>query len=162
MRTRDALRVRAERAESDLDAARTENQCLAERLSQAPDTEAADPGPTDTQARSRTASHAKKTSATRTPQSGVGPATKQGQENQVRHPIRKRDAARQAEMRERPPPQAKVGLAPIGRTLQVWVQAQMIFGDLGMLPFRDLGPTGTPMVLTCEDVPVERFLQSVP
>ena len=56
-RTRDALRIRAERAESDLDAARTENQHLAERLTQAPDTEAADPGPTDTQARPRTASH---------------------------------------------------------------------------------------------------------
>lgn len=33
--TRDALRIRAERAEADLDAARTQSQLLAERLAQA-------------------------------------------------------------------------------------------------------------------------------
>jgi hypothetical protein len=34
-RNRDALRIRAERADCDLDAARTENQWLAEQLAQA-------------------------------------------------------------------------------------------------------------------------------
>ncbi len=65
--TCDALRIRAERAETDLDAARTENQRLAEQLAQAASTEA-DPAPTGTPSpRPRTPSRAKKTSATRTP-----------------------------------------------------------------------------------------------
>jgi chromosome segregation ATPase len=67
--TRDALRIRAERAETDLDAARTENQRLAEQLTQATDTEAAHPEPADIPApRARTASRTKKPPATRTPQ----------------------------------------------------------------------------------------------
>jgi chromosome segregation ATPase len=65
--TRDALRVRAERAESDLDATRTENQRLAEQLTQATSAEA-DPEPVDAPSpRPRTPSRAKKTSATRAP-----------------------------------------------------------------------------------------------
>jgi hypothetical protein len=65
--TRDALRVRAERAESDLDAARAENQRLAEQLTQTADAEA-DTEPAETPAPlPRTASRAKKTSATRAP-----------------------------------------------------------------------------------------------
>jgi colicin import membrane protein len=64
--TRDALRVRAERAETDLDAARTDNQRLAEQLTQANDAQA-DHEPADTPApRPRTASRAKKPPATRT------------------------------------------------------------------------------------------------
>jgi hypothetical protein len=43
--TRDALRIRAERAEADLDTARTENQHLAGKLTRA--TADADPAPTD-------------------------------------------------------------------------------------------------------------------
>ena len=67
--TRDALRIRAERGETDLDAARTENQRLAEQLTQGTDAEAADPEPADTPVpRARTASRVKKTAATRTPQ----------------------------------------------------------------------------------------------
>ena len=63
--TRDALGIRAERSESDLDAARTENQRLAEQLTQPTDAEA-DPGPVGAPTpRPRTASRAKKTSATR-------------------------------------------------------------------------------------------------
>jgi colicin import membrane protein len=65
--TRDALRVRAERAESDLDAARTENRRLAEKLAEASSAEA-DPEPAEaTSPRPRTTSRAKKTSATRAP-----------------------------------------------------------------------------------------------
>jgi chromosome segregation ATPase len=45
--TRDALRIRAERAETDLDTARNENQRLTEQLSQAAST-GADPAPTGT------------------------------------------------------------------------------------------------------------------
>jgi chromosome segregation ATPase len=67
--TRDALRIRAERAETDLDAARTENQRLAGQLSQAA---SAEPGPGPGPAgipspRARTASRARKTPAARTP-----------------------------------------------------------------------------------------------
>jgi chromosome segregation ATPase len=63
--TRDALRVRAERAESDLDAARTENQRLAEQLTQMANTEA-DPEPDEARTPlPRTASRAKKTPAAR-------------------------------------------------------------------------------------------------
>ncbi len=63
--TRDALRIRAERAESDLDAARTENRRLAEKLRQATE---ADPEPADAPSpRPRTTSRTKKTSNTRTP-----------------------------------------------------------------------------------------------
>ena len=65
--TRDALRIRAERAETDLDAARTENQRLAEQLTQAADAEV-EPEPADAPApRTRTPRRAKKTSATQTP-----------------------------------------------------------------------------------------------
>jgi hypothetical protein len=63
--TRDALRVRAERAQADLDAARTENQRLTEQLTQAASAEA-DSTPTGTP-RPRKPSRTKKTSATRTP-----------------------------------------------------------------------------------------------
>jgi colicin import membrane protein len=64
--TRDALRIRAERAETDLDTARIENQRLAEQLTQAPGTGPADPEPADTSApRTRT----RKTPATRRPRS---------------------------------------------------------------------------------------------
>jgi len=63
----DKLRIRTERAESDLDATRTENQRLAEQLTQATNAEA-DPEPADAPApRLRTASRTKKTSATRAP-----------------------------------------------------------------------------------------------
>ena len=63
--TRDALRIRAERAESDLDTARTENQRLAEQLTQAANAEAGTT-PTEVSAsRPRTASRAKKTPAAR-------------------------------------------------------------------------------------------------
>jgi hypothetical protein len=65
--TRDALRIRAERAETDLDTARTENQRLAEQVTQATDAEA-DAAPIGTPSpRPRTASRAKKTPATRAP-----------------------------------------------------------------------------------------------
>jgi colicin import membrane protein len=58
--TRDALRIRAERAESDLDAVRIENRRLAERLTQATNAEA-DPAPTGIPSpRPRTASRTKK------------------------------------------------------------------------------------------------------
>jgi len=64
--TRDALRIRAERAEADLDAARTENRRLAEKLAEATGAEA-DPEPADTLSpRPRTSSRTKKTPATRT------------------------------------------------------------------------------------------------
>ena len=70
--TRDALRIRAERAETDLDATRTANQRLAEQLTQGTDAEAADPEPADIPTpRARTASRAKKPSATRIPQPGA-------------------------------------------------------------------------------------------
>lgn len=66
--TRDALRIRAERAETDLDTARTENQHLAAQLTQAPSAELADPEPADIPAsRPRTTSRTKKTAAIRTP-----------------------------------------------------------------------------------------------
>lgn len=62
--TRDALRIRAERAEGDLDAARTENQRLAEQLTQATNAEAG-PAPAEVPSRlPRTANHARRTSAT--------------------------------------------------------------------------------------------------
>lgn len=65
--TRDALRVRAERAESDLDAARSENRRLAEQLTRASDAEA-DPAPAEpVPPRIRTTGRAKKTPATRAP-----------------------------------------------------------------------------------------------
>lgn len=65
--TRDALRVRAERAEADVDAARTENQRLAAQLGQTDSTED-DPATTGkASARPRTPSRTKKTPATRTP-----------------------------------------------------------------------------------------------
>jgi chromosome segregation ATPase len=64
--TRDSLRIRAERAETDLDSARTENKHLAEQIAQAPSVEA-DPAQTVTEyPRPRTPSRAKKTPATRT------------------------------------------------------------------------------------------------
>jgi chromosome segregation ATPase len=62
--TRDTLRVRAERAETDLDAARAENHRLAGQLAQAANAEA-DTEPTDTPP--HTASRTKKTPATRAP-----------------------------------------------------------------------------------------------
>jgi len=66
--TRHALRVRAERAELDLDTARTENRRLAEQLSGATD---AEPDPasneTTTTPSTRTATRARKSPATRTP-----------------------------------------------------------------------------------------------
>ena len=65
--TRDALRIRAERAEASLDAARAENQRLAEQLTQASN---AGTGAARTDApppRSRTPGRAKKTSAAETP-----------------------------------------------------------------------------------------------
>jgi colicin import membrane protein len=66
--TRDALRVRAERAETDLDTARTENQRLAEQLAQAVNESADDPeadnAPTP---RTRAATRVKRASATRKP-----------------------------------------------------------------------------------------------
>jgi colicin import membrane protein len=65
--TRDALRIRAERAESDLDAARAENRRLAEKLAEAINIEA-DPDPVDAPSpRPRTTSRTKKTSATQSP-----------------------------------------------------------------------------------------------
>ena len=61
--TRDALRVRAERAESDLDAARTENRRLAEKPAKAADAEAT-PEPADTPSpRPRASSRTKKAPA---------------------------------------------------------------------------------------------------
>jgi colicin import membrane protein len=70
--TRDALRVRAERAGTDLDAARTENQRLAEQLTRATDAETVDPESADVpKPRSRTASRAKKAPVARTPQPEV-------------------------------------------------------------------------------------------
>ena len=65
--TRDALRIRAERAETDLDTARNERQRLSEQLAQTASSEADSP-PTGTPSpRLRTPSRTKKTSATRTP-----------------------------------------------------------------------------------------------
>src|SRR5450756_1274735 len=65
--TRDALRIRAERAERDLDTARTENRRLAEQLDQAPSAKA-DPTPNvTTSPRPRTSSRTKKTPAPQTP-----------------------------------------------------------------------------------------------
>jgi colicin import membrane protein len=62
--TRDALRTRAERAEGDLDAARTENQRLAEQLAQAASPEG-DPAPAEVSPPlPRKASRAKRTPAT--------------------------------------------------------------------------------------------------
>lgn len=61
--TRDALRIRAERAEADLDAARTENQRLTEQLADGTPTEE-DPAPTATP-RPRAPGRARKTSSTR-------------------------------------------------------------------------------------------------
>lgn len=64
-----SLHIRAERAETDLDAARTENQRLAEELARTANAEA-DPEPADaTSPRPRTSSRAKKTSNTRAPRS---------------------------------------------------------------------------------------------
>ncbi len=65
--TRDALRVRAERAEADLDAARADHQRLTEQLAQVQAAVAeADPEPGDVPTtRPRTTSRAKKTSGTR-------------------------------------------------------------------------------------------------
>jgi colicin import membrane protein len=64
--TRDSLRIRAERAETDLDAARTENHHLAEQLTQAANTETADREPGDVPTtRPRRTSRTKKTSGTR-------------------------------------------------------------------------------------------------
>jgi colicin import membrane protein len=65
--TRDALRVRAERAETDLDAARAENQRLAEQLAQAVIVEADTESVGTPAPRPRTASRTKKTAATRAP-----------------------------------------------------------------------------------------------
>jgi chromosome segregation ATPase len=65
--TRDALRVRAERAEGDLDAARTENQRLAEQLTKATSTEA-EPETDGTAApRPRAAGRTKKRTSARVP-----------------------------------------------------------------------------------------------
>jgi hypothetical protein len=65
--TRDALRIRAERAEGDLDTARTENQRLAGHLAEVANPDA-DPASTVTaEPLPRTSSRTKKTSATRTP-----------------------------------------------------------------------------------------------
>jgi colicin import membrane protein len=64
--TRDALRIRAERAEADLDTARADTKRVAERLAQASGTEA-DAAPADTTGPlPRTSSRAKKTPAART------------------------------------------------------------------------------------------------
>ncbi len=65
--TRDALRIRAERAESDLDAARAEVRRLAENLSQANDIEADKEPAEPTPGRPRTTSRVKKTAAPRAP-----------------------------------------------------------------------------------------------
>jgi colicin import membrane protein len=66
--TRDALRIRAERAEADLDAARTENRRVAELTIQTTGTEA-NPEPVDSPApRPRATSRPKKASGARTPQ----------------------------------------------------------------------------------------------
>jgi len=68
--TRDALRIRAERAETDLDAARAENQRLVEQLAQAANAEA-DTEPTDPPSpRPRTESRTKKTPAMRASRPG--------------------------------------------------------------------------------------------
>jgi colicin import membrane protein len=65
--TRDALRIRAERAETDLDTARIENQHLAEQFAQMVSTRE-DPATTGTTStRPRMPSRTKKTPATRTP-----------------------------------------------------------------------------------------------
>ena len=89
--TRDALRIRAERAESDLDAARAENQRLAERLTQATDAEAA-PEPADTSSPlPRTTSRVKKASATQgTTSRGVDTAASQepSAQDQLEQPMR--------------------------------------------------------------------------
>jgi colicin import membrane protein len=63
---RDTLRVRAERAETDLDAARADNRRLAERLAEAVSSNAEETAAGTTPPRSRTASRTKKTPATRT------------------------------------------------------------------------------------------------
>lgn len=68
--TRDALRIRirAERAETDLDTARTENQRLAEQLARAAEAETPDPETDGTPApRPRTASRTKKAAPPRAP-----------------------------------------------------------------------------------------------
>ena len=63
--TRDALRIRAERAEADLDAARTDNQRLTEQLAA---TASADPNPASTtEPLLPTPGRTRKTTATRTP-----------------------------------------------------------------------------------------------
>jgi colicin import membrane protein len=68
--TRDALRIRAERAEASLDAARAENQRLAEQLTQASNT-GTGAARTDTPSpRSRTPGRVKKTPAPETPPVG--------------------------------------------------------------------------------------------
>jgi hypothetical protein len=64
--TRDALRIRAERAETDLDTARTENQRLAEQLTQERSTDADAAPASDPSPRPRT-SRTKKTPATQSP-----------------------------------------------------------------------------------------------
>ena len=64
--TRDALRVRAERAEADLDTARADHPRLTEQLAQVQAAAEADPEPGDAQTtRPRTTSPTKKTSGTR-------------------------------------------------------------------------------------------------
>jgi hypothetical protein len=72
--TRDALRVRAERAEPDLDTARADHQRLTEQLAQVQSAVAADDAkPADAPSpRPRTASRAKKTPGTRAPRPEVG------------------------------------------------------------------------------------------
>jgi hypothetical protein len=65
--TRDALRIRAERAETDLNAARAEIHRFAETVSQASDAGADKEPAESTPARPRTASRPKKTAAPRAP-----------------------------------------------------------------------------------------------
>jgi chromosome segregation ATPase len=65
--TRDALRIRAERAESDLDTARNESQRLSGQLAQTASTEADSTATGIPSPRPRTPSRTKKTSVTRTP-----------------------------------------------------------------------------------------------
>jgi colicin import membrane protein len=62
--TRDALRIRAERAESDLDTARAESQGLAEKVAKTTDPEATPEPVATSPPRPRTSSRAKKTPAT--------------------------------------------------------------------------------------------------
>jgi len=66
---RDTLRVRAERAEADADAARADNRRLAEKLTEAVGTETKQASAGSTAPRARTTSRPKKTPATRTPNS---------------------------------------------------------------------------------------------